>query len=1227
MRDGEKSDSMCPVTFKHSRLIVYNVTYGGFQILSISLVSTMTQASDTPLTNFPFDDQRKAELQRSVGWDRDLSLNSVARENLHNYITLQLASAGLLPPDSEQDKSMTTFSAGILESLREKNRLLAEHRAPIDSRIENFLNRYFADTIGNEPLRLPGRTLTLDRHGMSREMSLPAGGYEFKNELVNSYRCFNGILNNPAADRRTTAGTFHVVQGGLPIPHDKRIVPKHVFVNLFRAAMSPPDELMLLPYTSTSENPSLSWVSLMLRPIVCPEVLGYCDQKTMETRFFAPGSLISNLDFVESIFGNAGDPLSSRNDAGLDVRHWSGHTGCVILATHLIHMTKKELGLPQYDDATERERRDSMCWKTEDEKYNNGSAFKLTCRDESGVIVTLIADNYYGYCKKEVKTQISYATNLMGNCEEEHSGGALAFASYSLGDEFQVNSRRYNGRTFDEVAKDYAEFINVQPEGYGIDRFDPSVIYIPEDAKATLLERCIQWTRDGVQHQIPISPTNIYIAPSGYKIRLEKHPAAPSWRLVGTVGEGIFCHKPCTVSGGGKSEISKSLRDYMLYGPIFVKDRDEDFKRLEEIFSRSYHDRWSDEYAGRQDYTEKKSRKVLDPERSLGSVIQLLTPSPDFNDDYNKWLKAIPDHVYSMALIIKRIVRPGMEENWQEYFGVDIVNGSPGHELKVGERALVGTYLRIGWDANRWRTFKLRQDFIAADKVQREDDISASVVVPEVYVSEVGKAITHTGSYKFVENCEYRLFQRPDDAVHRGLDKQTELDLSRGGNFISNFEPLSTDQARQIVDDAIEFDKFTGPMEDLLLKAAKAINGYVVSTANPRLVDGKPTKNPRYLQDRPDMVNARDSYIAMRGMQLHRCLPQNAPVHAPVGAVLSGRRNNPPDPIAGFRSLAVYSPLHYQELPELLMDYVCSLTGKSPSTTGAGSEGALTKGPFNALMPSIDLNSMIVSMILTELGGFSTAAGHVGPRFEVGHDISLLIPEVWCRLGPEERDPAMMIKKRMLEKVEDFDHKGTRIPASRLGYRITTRFVRTYLARVFDNPVKVFTPEILQPEQQDIESFADGVLHIAEAQKKVAMSYMEDGGYEIACPPLQAVLNIMAYGDHEGKTAADPEVRSLFTRESLLQSDWYRHRLLTKQKRDVEHWRAFELRLSAMIASSSVAESPNRDELRHRLEYAETMRARAESESYLNELVGTTGADPMQPSLKSDAMINRLAMS
>lgn len=1152
------------------------------------------------------------DLQRSLGWNRELANDPKERENLRSYLALQLAAAGILPPlEDATDSSMTAFSRSMLDSLREKARLLSEHRAPIDQRIELFLAKYMKGIPG-PPLTLPTRSLSLDRHGMARELSLPVRGDRFENDLLKSYRCHNGVLNNPASDRRTTAGTFHVCEDGLPIAADKRAVPRAVFAQLFRAAMAPPKDSLLLPYTCETAHPAYSWVSLLLRPLVRPAVQGCCDAKTMETRFFAPASLISNLDFVESIFGNAGDPLVPQNDASLDVHHWSGHTGCVILAPHLVNLTKKEVGLPHYDEATDRQRRDSMCYRDENEKYNNGVAFKLTCRDETGTIVTLIADNYYGYCKKEVKTQLSYAANLMGGAEEEHAGGALAFASYSLGEEFQVNSRRYNQRSFDDVARDYHSFIDVKPEGYGVDKNWPTVIYIPEDARARLADRCIRWTRNGVTHQIPLSPDKIYIAPSGYKIRLERHPSAPSWRLVGTVGEGVFCHKPCTVSGGGKSEISKSLRDYMLYGPIFVSDVEHDFDKLDEIFNKNYQDRWAENYGDKPDYTKRESRPVLAQNRSLGSVIQLLTPSPDFKEEYNEWLHTIPDHVYALALIIKRFITPETQHNWRSQFGVDIVNGSPGHELKLGDRALVGTYLRVGLDGKRWRTFKLRQDFIASAKVQREDDISASVVVPRSRLGNLGPAVGMAESYKFVENCEYRLFQRPDDAIHRGLDNQTEWDLARPGNFVSNFEPLPTEQVEAIVEDVIDFEKYTLPMQKMLREAAERKATYAVSSAHPRVLeDGSRTKNPRYLQDRPDMVNARDTYVGFRGMQLFRSAPAEGPVYAPVAAVLCGRRNNPPDREAGIRSLAVYNPLHYQELPELLMDFVCSLTGKSPSTTGAGSEGALTKGPFNALLPSADLNATVVSMILTNLGGFSTPAGHIGPRFEVGHDISLLIPEVFCRMGPEERDANQLIADGMLEKLEDYVFEGKSIPASRLGYRMTEKFVRTYLARVFDNPSKVFPDEILKPESEDAAAYADGILHIAEAQQRVARTYFEDGSYEAACPPLKAVLSILVHGNYEGLTASSPEFRAMFTREALLQSDWYRERLETRQYREIGFWLQAKQRLESYIAEGTDRDAVESLGLADRLKYVVEQLTHVSRPEYVNDLYGTIGAEPM----------------
>ena len=49
-------------------------------------------------------------------------------------------------------------------------------------------------------------------------------------------------------------------------------------------------------------------------------------------------------------------------------------------------------------------------------------------------------------------------------------------------------------------------------------------------------------------------------------------------------------------------------------------------------------------------------------------------------------------------------------------------------------------------------------------------------MAPIHLLNEIGPG-TFKKSAKFVHNCEYRLFQRPDDAIHRGFDKQTEKDF------------------------------------------------------------------------------------------------------------------------------------------------------------------------------------------------------------------------------------------------------------------------------------------------------------------------------------------------------------------------------------------------------------------------------------------------------------------
>ena len=286
--------------------------------------------------------------------------------------------------------------------------------------------------------------------------------------------------------------------------------------------------------------------------------------------------------------------------------------------------------------------------------------------------------------------------------------------------------------------------------------------------------------------------------------------------------------------------------------------------------------------------------------------------------------------MYAIVFIIKRTHRVDAESDWRRQFTVDIVNGRPGHELKYGERKLVGTYLRVGLlGENTWRTYKLRQDFAPAQKVQTEDDISASVVLPANSLKHLGQQPEGTTSYKFTENCEFRLFQRPDDAIHRGLDKQTESDLARNDNFIVNFEPLAREQIQAICDRPVDLSQFTAPMQNLLREARDDDQGYVVCSATPRIIDGQPSKNPRYLQNRPDLTNPFNRYLAEVGVRLHRAVPADCPVHQPVNSVLAGRRNNPADYENGIRPLAVYNPIHYQELPELFMDFISALTGKA----------------------------------------------------------------------------------------------------------------------------------------------------------------------------------------------------------------------------------------------------------------------------------------------------------
>jgi hypothetical protein len=331
-----------------------------------------------------------------------------------------------------------------------------------------------------------------------------------------------------------------------------------------------------------------------------------------------------------------------------------------------------------------------------------------------------------------------------------------------------------------------------------------------------------------------------------------------------------------------------------------------------------------------------------------------------------------------------------------------------------------------------------------------------------------------------------------------------------------------------------------------------------------------------------------------------------------VNAVLPGRRNNPPEPTAGIRALAVHNPIHWLDGPELFMEIICSMTGKSPSTTGAGSEGALTKGPFNALPPIIDLNNALVSNLLCGADVFITAAGYVGPHVRVDHDISLLVPEIWSRMSVQERSPAFLIRNGYLEKCEDVEYEGRKVLASRLGYRITRRFVNTYFGRVFNHPHAVCTDEMLKPELQDMAIFVDGVDNVLATQQRVSKAYFDDGSITWACPPLKALLYIMRDGHFEGLPLEHPEIRKLFTREYLLQSDWYAERLAAKQRIDAQVWQRHVDALEAFRVRPGYADEATRLNVDKTLARAKEALKEVQSGDYLARLQGSLGAQPLQ---------------
>ena len=168
-----------------------------------------------------------------------------------------------------------------------------------------------------------------------------------------------------------------------------------------------------------------------------------------------------------------------------------------------------------------------------------------------------------------------------------------------------------------------------------------------------------------------------------------------------------------------------------------------------------------------------------------------------------------------------------------------------------------------------------------------------------------------------------------------------------------------------------------------------------------------------------------------------------------------------------------------------------------------------------------------------------------------------------------------------------------------------------FSARCLTIPPALFTEEMLRPELQDLEIFVDGVDNIISAQKRMAQLYFSDGSIDLACPPLRALLHIMVEDQFEGKGLDHPDIRSLFTRESMLASDWYAERLKARQTADIKLWDRHVRTLKAFAAKANYAEEAERLGISDRLTRAQKVLEMVRSAEYPKQLRGTIGVQPL----------------
>ena len=582
--------------------------------------------------------------------------------------------------------------------------------------------------------------------------------------------------------------------------------------------------------------------------------------------------------------------------------------------------------------------------------------------------------------------------------------------------------------------------------------------------------------------------------------------------------------------GGGKSEISKSLVDAVLPGSFFVRSFDEDME------------------PGGDPPAELRRRPITGERGPRGPLARALArlggeaahAEPGrLHAGVQRLAGEHPNHIRALVFIIKRstgrsgattgcrtsawtssTARRGTSSStrdgsWSPTTSASGATGTaPGGPTSCGRISSRPTRCR-------WRTTSPPRSWS-----------------PRAAGRPPGEYDGHP-SLKLAQNCEFRLFQRPDDAVHPGLDRQAEKDMASAGLFCSNFQPL--DRRRH----ARHPRGRRGPRR--VHPADAGARGPERRSRTEGMVDllraaadhrRKPTKNPRYPQLRPDMARPRDRYVAEMGARLSRRLPLSAPVHFPVIAVMSGRRNNPAEP--GMRRSACTGRSTTRSCPSCSWTTSARSRGRRRARRGGlggrAHQGAVQR-PRRDRRPEQRAGLLPPHRVrrVQLRRGIRGAALSGGPRHQPV-DPGDLVPAL-----PHERDPRHLIEAGHLERLDGLRARreaGAGEPARLADHGEVRAHVLRAGVRQSDRGVHRRHPQARAAGPGGVRRRRREHRGSAEA-RRACTSRTDDRGLPPTAPGADPHH---AHGHFEGRDASDPAIRGMFTRESLLTSEWYAER-------------------------------------------------------------------------------------